>query len=393
MQTGLAEQRQLTIIEGRVDDAPHALVIDDGEKYAVAIDPVRLQAVFAADNGLAPIIDAIELKAQETSPDVRTVKGRADIRALAHKVTRSKTYLDGLGKDIVAELKELPKRIDANRKILRDRLDILAEETRQSLTDYEARIDGHKSRMQTIRDTPMIYREQDAEDITRVINELHAIPMTAESSEEFLPDAIAAQKQALDVLEEMYTTKLKAEAEAEELARLRKEAADREEADREAARIAEAEERGRKDAEAAAERDRQAALGREAEANRQAELSRQQAEEAERRRVESEANAAQAALDARLKAEQARQDGIEAERKRAENEATQAAAAQIAREADQNHRKEVNGEVAADISTAIGQFFKLAERSPDDIEADNLMARAINIAIIKGQVRHTAITY
>jgi hypothetical protein len=173
MQTGLAEQRQLTIIEGRVDDAPHALVIDDGEKYAVAIDPVRLQAVFAADNGLAPIIDAIELKAQETSPDVRTVKGRADIRALAHKVTRSKTYLDGLGKDIVAELKELPKRIDANRKILRDRLDILAEETRQSLTDYEARIDGHKSRMQTIRDTPMIYREQDAEDITRVLNYPH----------------------------------------------------------------------------------------------------------------------------------------------------------------------------------------------------------------------------
>ncbi len=99
---GLAIQHELRIIEGRLDDAPLAMIHDDGEKYAVTIDPVRLQAVFTADNGLAPIVAAIEDKVQEFDLDVTTVKGRAEIRALAHKVTRSKTYLDTIGKEMVA---------------------------------------------------------------------------------------------------------------------------------------------------------------------------------------------------------------------------------------------------------------------------------------------------
>ena len=63
---------------------------------------------------------------------------RAERRSLlAYKVAQTKTYLDGLGKDLVAELKEIPKLIDANRKTVRDRLDELKAKARQPLTDYE----------------------------------------------------------------------------------------------------------------------------------------------------------------------------------------------------------------------------------------------------------------
>jgi hypothetical protein len=40
---------------------------------------------------------------------------------MAHKVARSKTYIDNAGKDLVAELKALPKQIDESRRIVRER--------------------------------------------------------------------------------------------------------------------------------------------------------------------------------------------------------------------------------------------------------------------------------
>ncbi len=45
-----------------------------------------------------------------SSPDIDTRKGRKAIASLAAKVARSKTYLDGLGKDLVAGWKRRPPR-------------------------------------------------------------------------------------------------------------------------------------------------------------------------------------------------------------------------------------------------------------------------------------------
>lgn len=54
---------------------------------------------------------------------------------MAHKVARSKTYIDNAGKDLVAELKALPKQIDESRRIVRERLDALKDEVRRPLTE------------------------------------------------------------------------------------------------------------------------------------------------------------------------------------------------------------------------------------------------------------------
>jgi hypothetical protein len=42
---------------------------------------------------------------------------------MAYKVARSKTALDDGGKKLVADLKQIPKKIDAERKRVRDPLD------------------------------------------------------------------------------------------------------------------------------------------------------------------------------------------------------------------------------------------------------------------------------
>ena len=104
----------------------------------VIIEKQNAMAVFTTKEQLDPIIEAIEKEARSLVPDVSTRKGRDAIASMAHKVARSKTYIDNAGKDLVAELKALPKQIDESRRIVRDRLDALKDEVRRPLTEWEA---------------------------------------------------------------------------------------------------------------------------------------------------------------------------------------------------------------------------------------------------------------
>jgi hypothetical protein len=375
----------LTIFEGRTDNAPQLEVVDDGEKLSVN-GQFALRDLFTTDGGLVPIINAIEDKVREFEPDMTTAKGRAEIRAMAHKVTRSKTYLEGVGKDVAAEYKDVPRRIDANRKMMRDSLDALAERTRADLTAYEERTKAISDRLNSIDSMPVMYAPSTSAEIAAQIEILANMPLTFEAWEGLLDEALTITHRTIAALRQMHTEKVRAETDAAELARLRAEATERERKDAEAKRIADAQERGRREAEQRAESDRQAALGREAEANRQATLAQQQAEESERRRVESEARAAQAAIDARVKAdedaERAAIQAVEAEQERQAAAVRKEAEEKAARESDQAHRKQINREVLADMQAALIGF----------IDAEKF-ARIVTIAIIKGEVRHTTITY
>ncbi|EPG5927155.1 hypothetical protein L4P45_005864 [Pseudomonas aeruginosa] len=79
--------------------------------------------VYSAANGLDPFLAKIREEIDGFVPDVTTRKGREAIASIAYKVARSKTALDNVGKELVAELKEVPKKIDAERKRMRDLLD------------------------------------------------------------------------------------------------------------------------------------------------------------------------------------------------------------------------------------------------------------------------------
>lgn len=100
-------------------------------KREVALD------VFKADKGLDPYLNKIRGEIDSFTPSVETKKERDEIASMAHKIARSKTYLDGIGKELVAELKEIPKKIDAERKRMRDTLDEWKVEVRMPLTAWE----------------------------------------------------------------------------------------------------------------------------------------------------------------------------------------------------------------------------------------------------------------
>ena len=89
------------------------------------------------EDGLESILSRIETEARSLVPDVSSKKGRDAIASVAARISRSKTYLDNLGKEYVAELKSLPSKVDASRRAMRSRLDALKEEIRRPLTEYE----------------------------------------------------------------------------------------------------------------------------------------------------------------------------------------------------------------------------------------------------------------
>ncbi|MEW2869587.1 hypothetical protein AB1A95_33100, partial [Pseudomonas aeruginosa] len=104
--------------------------------------------VYSTANGLDPFLAKIREEIDGFVPDVTTRKGREAIASIAYKVARSKTALDNVGKELVAELKEVPKKVDAERKRMRDLLDHWQAEVRQPLTEWEQREEMRKAKHQ-----------------------------------------------------------------------------------------------------------------------------------------------------------------------------------------------------------------------------------------------------
>ncbi|MFT6347125.1 MAG: hypothetical protein ACJAYB_000106 [Psychromonas sp.] len=77
------------------------------------------------------ILDAFE-------PDVSTAKGRKAIISLASSFSKSKVYLDEIGKELNANLKKTTSAVDKDRKSLRDGFDQLRDAARKPVTDWES---------------------------------------------------------------------------------------------------------------------------------------------------------------------------------------------------------------------------------------------------------------
>ncbi|WP_130953782.1 hypothetical protein [Klebsiella pneumoniae] len=282
----------------------------------VVIEKKNAMAVFTNNDQLDPLIELIEKEARSLVPDVTTKKGRDAIASMAHKVARSKTYIDNAGKDLVAELKALPKQIDESRRVVRERLDALKDEVRRPLTEWEA--------------------EQERIKAEEAMNALHV-------------EALA--------MNEEFDRQLAARIESDhEMALLMNDAFDREQADKaaeaERQRIAHEEEIKRMAAAAAArEVEQRAQREREEAAHREAVL-KAQAEQAERDRIAAEKKAEadkQAAIEAERRKAQEEADRIRREAEQREQarlaEEKRKADEQARRESDVRHRKAVGTEI------------------------------------------------
>ena len=295
----------------------------EAENMLIPVEKLLPDVIFKK-GGSIPILKAIEAEVEKFVPDTSTAKGRAEIASMAHKVSRSKTFLDGMGKKVKEEYQAIISPIDGERKNIRDRLDALRDKVRKPLTDYEA--------------------------------EQARIKAEKEAREQFEKDWDAAIQE-----NEIFNQKRDLERREAELKRQEEERKAKEEADRlERERIAneerlkkEAAEQAKREAEQKAEQEKQEALRKQIEAEQaaknaqiQKELAERKAkadaEEAERKRLadikaaeEKAEREKQAALEAQRKAQEEK-DRLERERLekiRQEEEI---------RKADVAHRRAVN---------------------------------------------------
>lgn len=98
----------------------------------------------AVFNNVEPLLKDIQAKVANFNGDVSTDIGRKKIASFAFKISRSKTAVDNMGKEHVAELKQLPKLVDEQRKMFRDGMDEMRDAVRKPLTDWE---DADKERI------------------------------------------------------------------------------------------------------------------------------------------------------------------------------------------------------------------------------------------------------
>ncbi|GKP40539.1 TolA protein [Klebsiella pneumoniae] len=327
----------------------------------VVIEKKNAMAVFTNNDQLDPLIEAIEKEARSLVPDVTTKKGRDAIASMAHKVARSKTYIDNAGKDLVAELKALPKQIDESRRVVRERLDALKDEVRRPLTEWEA--------------------EQERIKAEEAMNALHAeaLAMNEEFDRQLAARIESDHEMALlmnDAFDREQAEK-KAEAERQRIAR-----------EEEIKRLAE--EKAKREAAEQAQREIDAAAARE----REAILAK---ERAERERIEAQQRAEREQREAAERAEREKQAAVEAERRKAQEEADrirreaeqreQARLAEEKRKADEQARREADVKHRKAVGTEIVKAL-LANTSLTRDQAIEVLT-----AVKDGRIPHTGISY
>lgn len=301
-------------------------------------------AVYSAPQGLDPYLKKIKDELDAFVPDVKTKKGRDAIASIAHKVAKGKVALDNIGKDLVAELKDVPKKIDAERKRMRDLLDLWKDEVRRPLTEWEeaeaARVAALLERVQSLRNFTVVDGLQ-AAGIQVAIDNLESITVGTDFAE-YEAEAHRVKADSLATLREHLSNRQKYEAEQAELERLRTEAAAREQKEREERIAREAAERAQREAEARAQAEREATIKREAEAKAAAELRELELKLAAERAEREKAEAIQREQQAKADAERRSADAVAAEQRRvAQQQAAEAAEAKR-READKAHRQRIN---------------------------------------------------
>lgn len=306
--------------------------------------------IYQTPNGLDPYIERIRQEVTGHAPNLKTDKGRKEIASRAFKVRKIKAALDGLGKEQVDRLKEIPKLIDAERKRMRDELDALADEVRKPLTDWEeaeaSRVALHRAALDGMAEQAREVGGLDVETLRQRIAIVESAVM-GESWEEFEAEAHRVKAKALEILNAALTERQKYEAEQAELAELRRKQAEQEQKDREAEIARQAADKARADAEAKAQAERDAAAKREADARVAAERAEQERTEAIERQKQAEARAEAEKLAAEQRAKDAAESARQAEIKRQADEKAAAEAAQRKREADIAHKASINNAALA----------------------------------------------
>ena len=288
----------------------------------VAIEQPEIIEAFKVEGGTRALFERVSENARSVVFDMGVKKDRESLKSFAYSLARIKTTVDNHGKELVSGIKQQAAVIDADRKFWRDNMELLQDEIRKPLTDFEQaekdRISKHVAAINEIKEINSDGTLAGGSECIKKSIDWLENKVVDSSFEEYKEQAKLAKFETLEVLRKALGVREKFEAEQAELERLRQAEILRQQQEREAqiAREAaekatrEAEEKARFEAERvqrekAESEQREARLKAEKEA---AELRAQQAAENERKRIEAE-QFAQA--EAERKAEEVRLANVE----------------------------------------------------------------------------------
>ena len=332
------------------------------QDYAVTVTMKEgLTAFFADGKNLDELFAGIEKTARGLVADPLTKEGASQIKGCARQLASLKKKIDDIGKDVVAELKDLPKKIDANRKKFRDSMEALQDDIRRPVTEIENREDE----IEGIKNTHVRLAGANSDQLKAEIDAIRAIPLTEEKWHESLEKAKATIDGEAKALALLMDAALKREAEARELEELRKKQEEAERIIREQKIKEEAARKAKEEADARA-------------AAEKARLQREK-EEAERRAAEAE----KAAREARENANAAAQQPAPATMSKTLSPATAPRPSAWTQE-----QKDVNNAVVAAIAAILPQH--LAGFTDKGYE---LAAKAVVKAVLTGKIAHLKVEY
>lgn len=353
--------------------------------------------------GVRTILDGIRQQVATFSGDISTDKGRKEIASLAYKIARSKTALDGMGKQLTDQYRQQAEKVHEERRLITKELDELAQQVRKPLTDWEnaekARVAEHEAALRRLGEFGVVISELSSADVRLRLEQAKTFA-GGRDWQEFRQRASDQVANLTDHLDRCYQLALqREEAEriaAEQAAREaeeRRQREERERLEREARIAAEAAEKARKEAEerAAAERreleekarqEAQAIIVEQQRAAREAaRIEAARAEAAQRAAVEAERVRVQA--EEREKQRRELDEAVERERlagkERARRQREQEAEDARKREANVAHHRKINREALEDIKA--------------QVEIEEAPAKEIITAIANGRVRHVSIAY
>lgn len=338
-------------------------VLDD---YSViVVDQEHLQAFFSDGKNLDEVYGHIEKMAKGLVADISTKEGVSQIKSCARQIASAKTKIDNIGKQVVAELKELPKIIDANRRNFRERMEALQDEIRRPVTEIEER----EAEIDRIKAVHQQLISADSATIKQNIEAVKAIALTTEKWKESLEKATKAVTGEINALETMLKAAEKREEEARELEELRKKQEEAERIIRENRLKEEASRRAKEEAEAKAAAEK-------ARMEREKEEAERRAAEAERKLEEEKAKKAYVAP----KATAPSPDPAPAQKPSKWTE----------------EQKEVNKRIVADIAAIIEPELKTriaGHSDPGYRLAAEESAKAVVKAILTGKINNLKVEY
>lgn len=196
----------------------------------------NVQALAAKDLFTQPLMETIvsEMRArlEEFEPDTSTDKGRKEIASFAAKYSKSKTFIDKIGKDYVEPLKAEAKKTDSLRKYFRDECDTMKVEARRPLTIWEeaetVRVAAIVAKLEELKTLHIFEHDPALAEIDKNLDIAKHVTVDKQTFGEFTDQAQAWKDTAIDSLSNRIGAKRKSIADQAELDKLRKESEERE---------------------------------------------------------------------------------------------------------------------------------------------------------------------